>query len=182
MGDVQEFAQQLKQARQGHRYWTELSKQEYAEGLRRVMGDMKQCELAELLPGKSGSGVSESHVSRLLAGRYNHTISKMNEVAHELDAAVHICVAQRGSLVRWTIDASGEKQEVARNQVDLSERVKDSPVGESKVTYIDRYRAEAATAPISADSSEIGALSRTEVATGVDLEARTGGTRGYEGC
>ena len=182
MRDVQKFAQQLKQARQGPRYWTELSKQEFAEGLRRVMGNMNQREFADLLPGKDGDGASEPHVSKLLAGHYNHTISKMNEIAHVLDAAVHICVAGRGSLVRWTIDTGGAKQEIAHSsEADPSETADGLAASESNVTHIETFRRTEASmrrATFMSEDSSGRAFERTEDAAEFGANAQMGGRHG----
>lgn len=97
MNEIKKFAQQLLHARQTPEYWTELAKQEFAEGIRRVMGEMQQNEFAEKLGGKS-----EVFVSRLLAGEYNFTLRKMNEIACLLDAAVHVYVAKKNVVLRWS--------------------------------------------------------------------------------
>lgn len=85
----------LQRVRQSAGYWTELAIAEFTEGLRRVMGNMKQKDLADAM------GVTEAYVSTVLRGDENFTIQQMNKIAHHLDAAVHIHVAKRDQIVRW---------------------------------------------------------------------------------
>lgn len=88
-------------------FWNEVAISEFASGLRRVMGSMKQRELAQRL------GVSESAVSQVLSGAEgNYSIERMNRIAAALDAAVHVCVAKRDSLVRWDITPTGPLGEI----------------------------------------------------------------------
>lgn len=96
MNDVERYAQQLKDARQTSGYWIDLAKLEFAEGIRMAMGNMSQAELAKKLGNKSAA-----YASRLLAGEYNFTIRRMNEIANLLDAAVHVYVAKRDVVVEW---------------------------------------------------------------------------------
>lgn len=85
----------LQRVRRSAAYWTELSIAEFTQGLRRLMGDMKQKDLANAM------GVTEAYVSTILRGDENFTIQQMNKIAHHLDAAVHLHVAKRDRVVRW---------------------------------------------------------------------------------
>ena len=96
MNEVKKWASQLRESRQTPEYWTALAKLEFAEGIRRIMGGMTQAELAEKLGKKSNA-----YVSRLLAGEYNFTIRRMNEIAKSLGAAVHVYVAKKDSIPEW---------------------------------------------------------------------------------
>lgn len=100
----------LQRLRQSAGYWTELAIAEFTEGLRRVMGDMKQKDLAEAM------GVTEAYVSTVLRGDENFTIQQMNKIAHHLDAAVHIHVAKRDQIVRWLENSE------PRNRTDTTHR------------------------------------------------------------
>jgi transcriptional regulator with XRE-family HTH domain len=93
MRETERFAARLHQARQTSGYWAELAKQEFAEGLRQLMGEMTQREFAARLGEKS-----TAFVSRLLAGRYNLTIQRMNEIVGCLGGAAHVTVTRRDSL------------------------------------------------------------------------------------
>lgn len=88
-------------------YWTELAIRQFARGLRQVMGSMRQKDLAEALE------ISESAVSQILKGaEENYSIERMNRVAGALDAAVHVCVAKRDTVVRWDVQSTGPIGEI----------------------------------------------------------------------
>lgn len=83
-------------------FWTEVAIGEFVSGLRRVMDGLKQKTLARRLE------MSESAVSQILNGaEENYSLERMNRIAGAVGAAVHVCVANRDSIVRWQVEPTG---------------------------------------------------------------------------
>ena len=117
-------------------FWTEVAIGEFVRGLRQVMGSMKQRDLAARLE------VSESAVSQILSGaEENYSIERMNRIAGALDAAVHVCVTKRDSVVKWTVVPTGPLGEIVASPTgnqqvaELLEIIGDAPVPDPNRTH-----------------------------------------------
>jgi transcriptional regulator with XRE-family HTH domain len=100
--DLRDFLDQL---RSEPGYWKHFAILQFTTAMARLMKKPPRVsgkKLAELL------GVTPPSVSKALSGGENLTIETMTKMAGALNAAVHIHLAKKGTLVRWMEEETSE--------------------------------------------------------------------------
>lgn len=103
--EAKPFRELLDQLRLQPGYWKHFTILQFTTAMARLMNKPPRVsgrKLAGLL------GVKPSGISRALSGGENLTIDTMTKMAGALDAAVHIHVAKKGVIVRWTENGTSE--------------------------------------------------------------------------
>lgn len=78
-------------------YWQRVAAMEFSGGVREMLARrrMNQRELAESL------GKTEAYISKVLGSGENLTIKQMQRILEPLDAAAHVLVIDRRSILDW---------------------------------------------------------------------------------
>ena len=85
--------------------WMDGPVVEFTEDLCRLMKEkgLSRADLAKKI------GTSRAYVTKLLGGNANFTLATMVKLAFALDGAVHVHIADKQAVTRWTDEVRGQE-------------------------------------------------------------------------
>lgn len=104
MVDVQKYRSMFEEAQSSVEAWVDGPIVEFTEDLSRLMKEqnVSRAELAKRI------GTSRAYVTKLLGGNANFTLATMVKLAFALDGAVHVHIANKRAVTRWSDEIPGE--------------------------------------------------------------------------
>jgi plasmid maintenance system antidote protein VapI len=104
-GKMGEYRRMFEEALSSAEAWIDGPIVEFTEDLCRLMKEknVSRAELAKRI------GTSRAYVTKLLGGDANFTLATMVKLAYALDGAVHVHIADKHAVTRWTDEMRGQE-------------------------------------------------------------------------
>jgi transcriptional regulator with XRE-family HTH domain len=103
--NLRKYQRMFDEAQASPEAWVDGPIVEFTEDLCRLMEEkgLSRADLAKKL------GTSRAYVTKLLGGNANFTLATMVKLAFALDGAIHVHIADKHAVTRWTDEIPGQE-------------------------------------------------------------------------